>query len=279
MMRDNHSLNWQSFYNIIDKNYETLNKSRQLGNYYTDTHVIDIFGRASGKTFDQIKSIWRYDSPSGPGWGVRNWTDINWYADLNPVLTVSEQGPYFTGEHVNLIATIFNNGDTASNSVSVRFYNGANLLSEQFVNVNAHSNAVVNYDFTTMQAGDHIVYVKVDESNVKIETNDANNEDSESLSFIPYVCGDADSSGIVDISDAVYLISYIFQGGPAPNPLIAGDADESGNVDISDAVYLIQYIFQGGPAPCDPPKGYSGFEAISTQEDFSNYMKEISDLV
>ncbi len=67
-----------------------------------------------------------------------------------------------------------------------------------------------------------------------------------------YVPGDADGSGIVTISDAVFLINYIFGGGPAPNPLAAGDADCSGIVSISDAVYIINYIFGGGPAPCSP---------------------------
>jgi M6 family metalloprotease-like protein len=65
-----------------------------------------------------------------------------------------------------------------------------------------------------------------------------------------YVCGDADANGFVNISDAVYLINYIFAGGPAPNPQAAGDADCNGFVNISDAVYLINYIFGGGPAPC-----------------------------
>jgi hypothetical protein len=64
------------------------------------------------------------------------------------------------------------------------------------------------------------------------------------------MCGDADGNQIVNISDAVYLITYIFSGGPAPDPLEAGDADCNGIVNISDAVYLISYIFAGGPAPC-----------------------------
>jgi len=62
--------------------------------------------------------------------------------------------------------------------------------------------------------------------------------------------GDADNNGVITISDAVYLISYVFSGGPAPCPLSNGDADCSGIVNISDAVYLIAYIFSGGPAPC-----------------------------
>lgn len=63
--------------------------------------------------------------------------------------------------------------------------------------------------------------------------------------------GDADNSGAIDISDAVYLISFIFSGGPAPDPLWLGDASCDGAVDISDAVFLVAYIFSGGPAPCD----------------------------
>lgn len=65
-----------------------------------------------------------------------------------------------------------------------------------------------------------------------------------------YICGDADGSGVVTISDAVYLISHIFGGGPAPDPLLSGDVNCSGGVTISDAVYLIAYIFGGGAVPC-----------------------------
>ena len=66
-----------------------------------------------------------------------------------------------------------------------------------------------------------------------------------------YVPGDADGSGTVDIDDAVYIVLYIFSGGPEPVPYESGDADCTGVVDIDDAVYLIAYIFSGGPAPMD----------------------------
>ena len=66
-----------------------------------------------------------------------------------------------------------------------------------------------------------------------------------------YTFGDANGDGIIDISDVVYLIEYIFQGGPAPVPVFwAGDVDCSRDIDISDCVYLIDYIFAGGPPPC-----------------------------
>ncbi|MCX6832484.1 MAG: dockerin type I repeat-containing protein, partial [candidate division Zixibacteria bacterium] len=65
--------------------------------------------------------------------------------------------------------------------------------------------------------------------------------------------GDANGDATIDISDAVYLISYIFSGGLAPIPyaICSGDANCDCAVDISDAVYLIAYIFSGGAAPCN----------------------------
>jgi hypothetical protein len=72
----------------------------------------------------------------------------------------------------------------------------------------------------------------------------------------PCQCGDANGDATIDISDAVYLIAYIFSGGSAPGncgqPNGMGDANADGTVDISDAVYLIAYIFSGGPAPHCP---------------------------
>ncbi|MCK4656728.1 MAG: DNRLRE domain-containing protein, partial [candidate division Zixibacteria bacterium] len=67
------------------------------------------------------------------------------------------------------------------------------------------------------------------------------------------VPGDADGSGSSDIDDVVYLITYIFSGGPTPTPyeICSGDADCSCTVDIDDVTYLIAYIFMSGPAPCD----------------------------
>lgn len=64
------------------------------------------------------------------------------------------------------------------------------------------------------------------------------------------ICGDADADDVVNISDAVMLIAYVFNGNPAPNPVSRGDVDCSGVVNISDPVYLISYIFGSGPAPC-----------------------------
>jgi len=59
-------------------------------------------------------------------------------------------------------------------------------------------------------------------------------------------------SGGVNVGDAVYLISYVFKGGPGatPYPICSGDANCDCAVNVGDAVYIISYVFKGGPPPC-----------------------------
>lgn len=66
--------------------------------------------------------------------------------------------------------------------------------------------------------------------------------------------GDPNGDDLINITDAVYLIQYIFNSGPAPVLLTAGDVNDDSLVNITDAVYLVQYIFNSGPEPvgcCD----------------------------
>ena len=71
------------------------------------------------------------------------------------------------------------------------------------------------------------------------------------LKIVDIVPGDADSNGLLTISDVVWLISYIF-GGPIGEeiPIDRVDSDCNLMCNISDAVFLINYIFAGGPEPC-----------------------------
>ncbi len=62
-----------------------------------------------------------------------------------------------------------------------------------------------------------------------------------------------------DISDLVYLVGYMFGGGPPPpceesGVFLEADVDGSGaGPDISDLVYLVSYMFAGGPLPVPCP--------------------------
>jgi len=69
------------------------------------------------------------------------------------------------------------------------------------------------------------------------------------ISVIAYIRGDANRDGRVTVADVVYLVGYLFKGGPAPVPLGAGDANRDGKITVEDCVYLINFLFKGGPPP------------------------------
>jgi hypothetical protein len=68
--------------------------------------------------------------------------------------------------------------------------------------------------------------------------------------LVHFKCGDANGIEPVNSADAVYLINYLFVGGPPPVPMAAGDANCDGVVNSADVAYLINYLFVGGPEPC-----------------------------
>jgi hypothetical protein len=64
------------------------------------------------------------------------------------------------------------------------------------------------------------------------------------------MAGDANFDGDVNVGDAVYLINWIFKGGPAPERMGEADANCDGDANVGDAVYIINYVFKSGPEPC-----------------------------
>ena len=62
--------------------------------------------------------------------------------------------------------------------------------------------------------------------------------------------GDANDDGEPNVGDAVYLINYVFKGGPAPVCMEEGDANSDGALDLSDAVTVLTYLFSGQPLAC-----------------------------
>jgi hypothetical protein len=71
------------------------------------------------------------------------------------------------------------------------------------------------------------------------------------------LCGDVDDDGEINVSDAVYLLNYLFKGGPAPqcDPVTScGDLNLDDVIDTADCVYLLNYLYKGGPPPGNPPR-------------------------
>ncbi|MFH2054320.1 MAG: dockerin type I domain-containing protein, partial [bacterium] len=85
----------------------------------------------------------------------------------------------------------------------------------------------------------------------RIDGDSTDYSETFSLTVVPETqCGDADGDLLVNVTDAVYIIQYIFNGGAAPDPLSIADVNCDGSVNITDAVYLVAYIFASGPVPC-----------------------------
>jgi hypothetical protein len=65
-----------------------------------------------------------------------------------------------------------------------------------------------------------------------------------------WLSGDVNYDQVINITDVVLLINYLFKGGVAPVPeLLVADANCDGKVTVSDVIYLINYLFKGGPSP------------------------------
>ncbi|MDE0961428.1 MAG: dockerin type I domain-containing protein, partial [Planctomycetota bacterium] len=68
----------------------------------------------------------------------------------------------------------------------------------------------------------------------------------------PFIRGDANGSGAIDIADAIFLLDYLFSVATAPSPVESGDSNADGSIDISDAIYLLIYMFSAGDPPPAP---------------------------
>jgi len=66
--------------------------------------------------------------------------------------------------------------------------------------------------------------------------------------------GDVDYDGSYEpnIADLVFLVDYMFTGGPPPPCMDEADIDGSGSIpDVADLVHLVNYMFEGGAPPAD----------------------------
>lgn len=65
----------------------------------------------------------------------------------------------------------------------------------------------------------------------------------------PFAIGDANGDGIINVSDAVFVLDFIFENGNSSTYPGQSDANCDGLINILDVVYVLDYLFQDGPKP------------------------------
>jgi serine protease AprX len=65
-----------------------------------------------------------------------------------------------------------------------------------------------------------------------------------------YLTGDVTGDELINVSDVIFLVNYLYKEGPAPSPALLGDVNCDDEVDVGDVIYLVNYLYQGGTQPC-----------------------------
>lgn len=69
-----------------------------------------------------------------------------------------------------------------------------------------------------------------------------------------FIRGDANIDEKIDLTDAVFILRYLFRNGDRPSCIDSADVNDDGGVDVSDAVRLLLFLFRdGNPLPVPSP--------------------------
>jgi len=91
---------------------------------------------------------------------------------------------------------------------------------------------------------------------VRFDVSDLNNgsvveagiDDFSVVSYecVEYVCGDANADLVVNIIDITYIIAYLYDNGPEPQPMDAADVNGSSDINIMDVTAIIENLYFDG---------------------------------
>ncbi len=153
-----------------------------------------------------------------------------------------EQNIYLDGK---LVSTVENTGEMNINSDPV--YIGSNGSSRYF---NGLVDDVRIYD----------VALSVEEiedlaESIEIDPGPGDPGPGDPEPAVPqFVRGDMDGNGFLNLTDAVFILNFLFLGGATPSCFEACDVDNNGILQLTDGIFMLNFLFLGGeaiPAPRD----------------------------
>ncbi len=153
-----------------------------------------------------------------------------------------EQNIYLDGK---LVSTVENTGEMNINSDPV--YIGSNGSSRYF---NGLVDDVQIYDvaLSAEEIEDLAESIEIDPG-----PGDPGPGDPEPA--VPqFVRGDMDGNGFLNLTDAVFILNFLFLGGATPSCFEACDVDNNGILQLTDGIFMLNFLFLGGeaiPAPRD----------------------------
>lgn len=152
-----------------------------------------------------------------------------------------EQNIYIDGK---LISTVCNEGEMRINSDPV--YIGSNGSARFF---NGFVDDVQIYDIAL--GPDEIADLA---ENLGIDPGPGGNGEPEppGPGAPQFIRGDSDDSGIVNLTDTIFILNFLFLGGELLTCFDSSDADDNGIVQLTDGIFLLNYLFSRGRAPPAP---------------------------
>ena len=108
------------------------------------------------------------------------------------------------------------------------------------------------------------------------------NQNTNNADYKSFVCGntDNDPAGLVNIADIMYLVDFVFKGGPQPIDLRTAniDGDSEGAINVADLTWFVNYLFRDGPEPsCSTPGTLIYTDKTYTPEQ-QEYLEQYIDL-